>query len=832
MNTRPLFRHTSGVLFLALAAFVSISSCDNGIAPDNDGNQGTGDDIQTEESYDPFVITDGKVRFYFRDGSILNAYGAGITDWKDYTVEVNNATYSVNVNEEGKAYIDVPFSNTSAVYNAVVTKSTSAPYHGQTKYDGLIRPHAYIYHKAKEMISSYPMYASYSQETGGTLKFTNGMSLLRLKVKGNGEKVASIKIDNLGAGFVAGQGAYSPSSGLALSKGVYFAVLNTTNSGEFVQLTPDGTEFLIPVPSRNYTQGFEITLCTSDHKMSKSRTGSFYAAPDMAWDYEFEHRPDADLLFYEGFDNFVWGGDIVGGSATFGLNISTASGGVTTSTGRLWKGYDDAVLPVSYDMPGIGYVQSTSFANIQNKTVGTAHFLQDSYIKSRNIADYLYMYRCQEYQGYISVGDDTYGVFEAPFATMITPTHQDVRVTFKYCPKAGFNNPIKITATCGANIVKCSVNGAEAKVSRNFKIINSECVISSDAVTIPTDMSVHKMWNTVELTVKNLNNKSALQITNQSTASGNVSTFYLDEFCVRRIADHTSHSDKLRVLYWNIQYGMWADQAANYDNFVRFIKKYDPDICVWCESESYYNDAGTAESYTNERGYLPKNWATLANRYGHGYIDRAKNKNNFSQTITSKYPIETVYEINGSTSQPLTHGAGLFRVKYGSKNVYVLSIHLKPDQTADVDRKKEIDYLCNEIINDATVKQNNDNLTNLLMMGDFNAVSPADKTYYESLGNKNVVTSDNYLPLDHLASRTNLVDVIAAQYPGDFYSSIHADNRRIDFMFASPAMYQTVKCATFIVDDWTILAQDKNATANTYLCRPSDHRPLIVDFQL
>ena len=82
--------------------------------------------------------------------------------------------------------------------------------------------------------------------------------------------------------------------------------------------------------------------------------------------------------------------------------------------------------------------------------------------------------------------------------------------------------------------------------------------------------------------------------------------------------------------------------------------------------------------------------------------------------------------------------------------------------------------------------QNNDNLTNLLMMGDFNAVSPADKTYYESLGNKNVVTSDNYLPLDHLASRTNLVDVIAAQYPGDFYSSIHADNRRIDFMFASP----------------------------------------------
>ena len=26
--------------------------------------------------------------------------------------------------------------------------------------------------------------------------------------------------------------------------------------------------------------------------------------------------------------------------------------------------------------------------------------------------------------------------------------------------------------------------------------------------------------------------------------------------------------DTLRVLYWNIQNGMWADQHNNYDNFV------------------------------------------------------------------------------------------------------------------------------------------------------------------------------------------------------------------------------------------------------------------------
>ena len=48
--------------------------------------------------------------------------------------------------------------------------------------------------------------------------------------------------------------------------------------------------------------------------------------------------------------------------------------------------------------------------------------------------------------------------------------------------------------------------------------------------------------------------------------------------CAQRQADETN----LRLLYWNIQNGMWSDQANNYNNFVAWVKKYDPDICVWC----------------------------------------------------------------------------------------------------------------------------------------------------------------------------------------------------------------------------------------------------------
>ena len=40
------------------------------------------------------------------------------------------------------------------------------------------------------------------------------------------------------------------------------------------------------------------------------------------------------------------------------------------------------------------------------------------------------------------------------------------------------------------------------------------------------------------------------------------------------------------VLYWNVQNGMWSDQGNNYDNFVKWVKKHDPDVCVWAECKS------------------------------------------------------------------------------------------------------------------------------------------------------------------------------------------------------------------------------------------------------
>ena len=45
-------------------------------------------------------------------------------------------------------------------------------------------------------------------------------------------------------------------------------------------------------------------------------------------------------------------------------------------------------------------------------------------------------------------------------------------------------------------------------------------------------------------------------------------------------------SNRLRVLLYNIQDGMWADQDKDFVNFVAFVRKYDPDVCIFCEAQS------------------------------------------------------------------------------------------------------------------------------------------------------------------------------------------------------------------------------------------------------
>ena len=125
----------------------------------------------------------------------------------------------------------------------------------------------------------------------------------------------------------------------------------------------------------------------------------------------------------------------------------------------------------------------------------------------------------------------------------------------------------------------------------------------------------------------------------------------------------TSNPKPLKVLYWNIQNGMWDGQTDNYERFTDWVQRQNPDICVWCESVTLYY-TNTAESMPQEERYLPDGWMELAARYGHKYVYMGGQRDDYPQVITSKYPIENVKRIVGNGQDSVvTHGAGWARIK-------------------------------------------------------------------------------------------------------------------------------------------------------------------------
>lgn len=843
LKAQSLFR---GAMILA-AAFAL--SCAPEQLPEDENDNGNDDPGNVETPVDPGnkdeVIPDGVVRLYLNDASVRNAFGAGVTEWGK--VQVNGTEYQAATNDAGKVYVDVPVAEGVTSYSAVLAGSSSE-WWGETPDKDIIHPFAYAYHQADQSVSSFPLFAQ-AQVSGqkADLDFKSGCAVLKLKIIGDAS-VASVKVTEPTGAKIAGIGSYT-ADGFAISKGTDFVVLNTTNKGSFVPLSGAGTEFLIPIAAGQYAGGLEVTVCTADHKMSKTVIPSFSVASDEVYTKEIAHKADTDLVYYEGFDNFVWGGDIVGGNET--LAMLPKSEKVTTSSFKSLTGYETPLYQTECTMAGAGYVQkSSTLSDIAGKIVEDSRNLSASYVRSRNVGDYTALFRVQEHQGYISVGaSDSYnGIFEPTLAGAAIKMQKDVTISFDFCPKSDFNDDLYFVATNGANIVSCSIDGVELSkeaFTRVFSKTGSTGKIFKSAVEIPADMTAKNNWHRISMSVRNINDASTFKITTPSSnsKSGNYG-FYLDNFEIRSLYDASmKRSTTLRVLCWNVQNGMWADQDNNYNNFVAWVKKYNPDVCIWCEGESIFSTTGDRLSGSSRP--LPSAWASVASRYGHNYVAKGADKDNYPQIITSKYSITTLEQIYQTSvaDSPVAHGAGHFSVNFSGTEVRFVSFHAyaqayhprcegKSDEVksassalfeGDYHRQHEIRHICDNVINAPA----NSSVTNWLLMGDFNAVSRVDAEHYTTDPDNTV-----WLLHDYLLANTNLKDIIAERNaPEDYFSSINGDTRRIDFMYASPAMYDRIQSSAILIDSWTVLSQDKSVTSG-YFCRPSDHRPILVDFKM
>ena len=792
-------------------------------------------------------IVENKVRFFLEERSdgTRRVTNIAARDWSTSTISVNSAIYPIEFTADKRPYVDVEFSEDNS-YTALLQTPSSSSRYGTNAYTNLKLPHSQFHNTVESIISAFPMYAQYAPANGNKLIFNDGFAIVHLRMKGSA-KIASVRIENPEQNNIAGLSSANTTTGrFTVSKGVDFAALNCTNQGSFVQLnTSTATDFYVMLAPGTYASGLNLSVCDSEHLAVLQTIPALTLEEGDVYHIDMTYSPDSSLLYYEGFDNFVWGGDYMKGSSK-GKGLSPDGSTISYTSGLTRTGYEEAFSQVNYNNPGTGFIQSNTWADVSNQTVALSHQMPDSYITSRNIGDYQYMFRAQEHPGYIAIGATTTGrgMFRLPLLSK-QKSIATVKVSFKFSIQPGYvsDGTLETNIIYGGYIASAKLNGvALSEELTSYSSETAKTIIPRSQLLIPTNATVAKEWNTIELVVEGATNGTILNITDTSLTSGKHG-IYLDSIEIREIENSWAKSPTtLRVLMWNIQNGMWCDQPNNYNNFVEWVKKWDADICIWCESETIYKD-NTSTNQTESKRYLPNGWSALCKRYGHSYAYTGGNRDNYSQTVTSKFPISNVLRITNSnvSGKPITHGAGHCTVTFNGKKVNIVACHMWPQQYAygvsgsdkqtesannlegDYYREFEMQYIVSQTVN----KSSNSNETLWLLGGDTNSRSPKDEWFY----NPNTIGPTKYLPHKYILENTNLKDVIADRFPAGryFMTSTYASNR-IDILYASPEMFNRITCSTMLFDAWA-----HNLPVSEYVSgfhTPSDHRPVIVDFDM
>lgn len=291
----------------------------------------------------------------------------------------------------------------------------------------------------------------------------------------------------------------------------------------------------------------------------------------------------------------------------------------------------------------------------------------------------------------------------------------------------------------------------------------------------------------------------------------------------------------VRLLYWNVQNGMWDGQTDDYQRFTTWVAAQKPDICVWCEAQKLYVTNTSKSERETEQECLDR-WKRLAARYGHQYIYLSAHPDNYPQLLTSRYPMESEKLIEGNADTIVCHGASWYKVRLGKKLVNLVTLHTWPQgygfkvpaekreesrarNEGDLFRRVEMEYICKETI----LFHPNAQKELWAMMGDFNSRSRTDNSLYQYPEN-----STKFLVHDYIRKETPYVDIIKEMYPDSVVSST-GGGARIDFMYLTPALRKKVKHATIAVDDYTRPVRNPQNISNFW--HPSDHLPIIVDFK-
>ena len=284
-----------------------------------------------------------------------------------------------------------------------------------------------------------------------------------------------------------------------------------------------------------------------------------------------------------------------------------------------------------------------------------------------------------------------------------------------------------------------------------------------------------------------------------------------------------------RLLYWNIQDGMWDGQTDNFNRFVAWVQKQSPDICVFAEVRTKRQTGKMDHVKDESQRILPAGWPKLAARYGHDHVwISSDNPKCYMQGITSRFPIESV------AKDLVPTGSGWARIRVGTNVLNIVTVHLnwtpwgrgcKSDEErkasaakfgGDLARRDEIETVLKGsffTVPDASNQY-------WVVAGDYNARSPVDARMYDI-----PLDSPRYAVHRWLAESTPLVDLMHEWLPNDFHVTGGAKSR-IDYVYLTRGLYDHVEEARVVVDRYT----RPTYSGVSDIWRPSDHRPILVDF--
>lgn len=287
----------------------------------------------------------------------------------------------------------------------------------------------------------------------------------------------------------------------------------------------------------------------------------------------------------------------------------------------------------------------------------------------------------------------------------------------------------------------------------------------------------------------------------------------------------------VRLLYWNIQNGMWDGQTDDYRRFTSWVDSLKPDVCVWCEAQSIWR-TNSDKALPREERQLPGRWPELAARYGHTYIYIGEHRDNYPQVITSRFPLTNVKRLGGNADTLVAHGAGWAQMQVGKQSINLVALHTWPQAYAqgakdreqsiaghggDRQRRMEVEYIYRHTL--GSVPDGDRQMW--LMMGDFNSRSPLDNFHYHYAPEDPRFWTQGFI-LEH----TPYIDIIAYRHPRQFiYTSTGG---RIDFVYCTRPVYERITEARVIRDAYTSQVRDAQKLGNFY--HPSDHLPILVDF--